>query len=453
MTHGWVDSPDTRGTIDIVWSCLGTLFLCSWGVLCLNVPAASDGYWRILGRKLRWMCLAIYGPEFILTSAMGQWYPARASVRAFRLLGHEEWTLRHAFFADMGGVALAMPDGALAPVNAYQLLYLVKEGYTPMPQIPLQAINDKDKANGFARLIVVLQTVWFVSKCIGRAAQGLAITTFELTTLAFVFCTLATFFCWRHKPLDVDTPIVLHISTIPTEPHQRHGSPDPERSAFSFWDLPDTEHVYYITTVLQHLGFGPPTAEHTRRYPTRLPNDRLPLTFDTPTFAVLLTLVSVYAAMHLAGWNFAFPSPTERVLWRISSSTMFGAIVVFWIIDRAAMWYHNSPLSIATTRDSSRSFHRIFSSNNTQLPANARLHALPPAGAAIEADVDVGVRKVQHYFSAIDSSPWMALTLGLIGMAYSVARLYLLIECFVGLRALPASAFEEVRWAQFLPHL
>ncbi|KAJ9640402.1 hypothetical protein H2201_002552 [Coniosporium apollinis] len=453
-THGWVDSPDTRGTIDIIWSCLGTLFLCSWGVLCLNVPAASDGYWRVVGRKLRWMCLAVYGPEFILVSAMGQWYSARASVRAFRLLQHEEWTLRHAFFADMGGVVLAAPDGALVPVNAYQVLYLVKEGYMPMPQISLKAIDDKDKANGFARLIVVLQTVWFVSKCIGRAAQGLAVTTFELTTLAFVFCTLATFFCWRHKPLDVDTPIVLHTLTTLTEPHQRRQSPCPVRSdfPFSFLDLPDTEHVYYLTTVLRHIGFRPPTTEHTPPYPTRLPNDRLPLTFDAPTFAILLTLVSAYAAMHLAGWNFEFPTPAERVLWRISSSTMFGAIVVFWIVDRAAMWYHNSSFGVTTTRDSSWSFHRIFPSNNIQQPMEARLH-VPAQAAANEADVGVDVRKVQHYFSAMDSSPWTTLTLGLIGVAYSFARLYLLVECFVGFRALPASAFEEVRWAQFLPHL
>lgn len=39
--------------------------------------------------------------------------------------------------------------------------------------------------------------------------QRMALTTLELTTLAFIFMMLATSVCWRHKPLDVSYPIVL----------------------------------------------------------------------------------------------------------------------------------------------------------------------------------------------------------------------------------------------------
>jgi hypothetical protein len=37
----------------------------------------------------------------------------------------------------------------------------------------------------------------------------MALTTLELTTLAFIYSMLATSICWRHKPLDVSYPITL----------------------------------------------------------------------------------------------------------------------------------------------------------------------------------------------------------------------------------------------------
>jgi hypothetical protein len=49
------------------------------------------------------MGIAISGPEFVLTYASGQWGTARESVKAFRASGYPQWTMRHGFFADMGG--------------------------------------------------------------------------------------------------------------------------------------------------------------------------------------------------------------------------------------------------------------------------------------------------------------------------------------------------------------
>jgi len=46
-------------------------------------------------------------------------------------------------------------------------------------------------------------------QCIGRAAQHLTFTTLELTTVAFVCCTLPTYYFWLRKPLDVFTPTII----------------------------------------------------------------------------------------------------------------------------------------------------------------------------------------------------------------------------------------------------
>ena len=48
---------------------------------------------------------------------------------------------------------------------------------------------------------------------LARAAQGLAITTKELTVVGFIFCSLATSICWWYKPNDVEFGHVFELST------------------------------------------------------------------------------------------------------------------------------------------------------------------------------------------------------------------------------------------------
>src|SRR4051812_1289419 len=98
------------------------------------------------------------------------------------------------------------------PLDAKQILCLVSKGYINYKDvgIPKELIEDKNKGDTLIRIIIVLQILWFSLNAIGRAAQNLAITTLELTTLGFIICTLGTYFFWFHKPLDVRSHMVLH---------------------------------------------------------------------------------------------------------------------------------------------------------------------------------------------------------------------------------------------------
>lgn len=67
---GWVAGPTERGTLNLVWSCMLTVFACTWTVLHLNVPSRYDGPWERTFRKVKWMFINLLFPEFILSKAV-----------------------------------------------------------------------------------------------------------------------------------------------------------------------------------------------------------------------------------------------------------------------------------------------------------------------------------------------------------------------------------------------
>jgi hypothetical protein len=80
--------------------------------------------------------------EIILTVVLHQ---------VFHAGGYSSWTMKHAFFADMGGFLLKTPGWKPFPLDAQQLYYMVSRGYLKYPEIEKATIDDKDKADGVAR--------------------------------------------------------------------------------------------------------------------------------------------------------------------------------------------------------------------------------------------------------------------------------------------------------------
>ncbi|KAJ8064293.1 hypothetical protein OCU04_006639 [Sclerotinia nivalis] len=114
----------------------------------------------------------------------------------------------------MGGIMVA-PRGTEQSfaVNSYQLAYLVRHNHLCLPRIDINDIRAIDKADGLARSVTMAQMAWFCISCLGRGFMGLAIAPLELETLAFILCTLHTFFFWWHKPLDPERPLTLPLDT------------------------------------------------------------------------------------------------------------------------------------------------------------------------------------------------------------------------------------------------
>lgn len=445
LSRGWVPQPSGRGTLDILESCLATIILCTWSVLFLNVPAEFEGFWDVFRAKARWMLFTIFFPEVLTAVAAEQWRSASQAVEDFTRLEKEwqvlldsvssskdtprtqnslmrlrrsPWTMRHAFFADMGGIHLKCPDFPAFPVNSHQIVYLVEHNHIEYPDINAKAIWDKNKADIFARILTLLQIIWFLIQAIGRWVQHLALSTFELSCLAFIFCSINTFFFFRHKPRDIETPSLLACNTTIEKILAEAGDrPKPYiQTPLDFVNPPVSR-----TSLLAPFWFGFRVCFDWGRTADELPANVFGNSTTTPprgirvidiAYANIFTIA--YFGIHLAGWNFTFPSKTEQILWRVSSLSLLG-LLIFYLFAVAF-----------GTVMASRFARGLF--NNHESTTILGVASLLPRWVAVMVHAPVFV-------------------------VYGLARAYIIVEGFVALRALPMSAFASLSWSNFVPHL
>src|SRR4051794_20806646 len=117
-SNSFVEGPNVRGTLDIVWSCLAIILLCTWSIQHLNVPVQvttknrSQSVLRFLylpAQKAKWMLLTAFAPEVITGKALADFLSASHNKTEMKdVAGRDgiKWTLTHAFLADMGGFAI-----------------------------------------------------------------------------------------------------------------------------------------------------------------------------------------------------------------------------------------------------------------------------------------------------------------------------------------------------------
>lgn len=77
IAPAWMPSAQTRGTADLLYSCILTLTLCVYTALHLNVPALGEAKWKQHLRKAKWAVVGIFAPEVILFTALSQHLSAR----------------------------------------------------------------------------------------------------------------------------------------------------------------------------------------------------------------------------------------------------------------------------------------------------------------------------------------------------------------------------------------
>jgi hypothetical protein len=114
----FVHPPNARGTLDIVYSCLAIIVLCTWSVLHLNVPLQvtpanrRQKLVRSLSRtltKVKWMAFNVLAPEWSFAQAVCGLINERQLQRRFNHYAKCDqvpWTGSHTQLANMGGFVI-----------------------------------------------------------------------------------------------------------------------------------------------------------------------------------------------------------------------------------------------------------------------------------------------------------------------------------------------------------
>lgn len=387
--YSFVHSPNSRGTLDILWSSLFTIIACTWSVQHLNVPEQrldrnpgwmGDFKWNLKGlwTKLKWMLGTVLAPEMVLAKAMGDLYQARKvtkSMQAFAREDNVQWTMTHSLLADLGGFAMSyggadveragtlqsatvlavseeherdrgsrteevpgsntgtildqyaqeaweiewwkentevmqtFMDGRsshcnLVHLTAAEILRLRAERKIQLPLITEDDINEKSNSDTFAKAIAVGQILWNTVQIIARAIQRLPISQLELAVLAFSACAVVVYVLNWNKPKGPQIPYIVlrYDRAIPRDVLKCLEAESDGLVQKFFWDL---DRVDFVKKRLSSLP---------------IPNDYSSDIDEGQNWTRgLIGASTVFGALHVVAWNFAFPTRIEQIIWRATS--------------------------------------------------------------------------------------------------------------------------------------
>ena len=327
-----------------------------------------------------------------------------------------DWSRVHGFFAAMGGFV----DGN-EMLSLKDIERLVQNDEIEYPIVTREEIQDKSKGDAVTKALVVLQTTWFLLQCAARGSQRLALTELELATAAFALLNIIIYALWWDKPLDVQCHIVVRRSARDGTRSQQNqeGSQPTEQSrvtprqgrnywarflgwlrgawyglrrAFRGWTLGDVWDGFesVIQRFFVMMGDGGDDEVTFFVVGTGRRDE-----WDVYSVSGMVLVTMVFGGIHCIAWSFSFPSPTEQLLWRISSIAITGIpLAVAGILFICDKLHYRNPVCII-----------------------------------------------------------LGITLQLLTLLYPVSRILLLVLSLSTLRSLPPSAYQTVQWTTFLPHV
>ncbi|KAF8217319.1 hypothetical protein K438DRAFT_2082836 [Mycena galopus ATCC 62051] len=467
------DINNCRQLSGVVWGCLATIFTCTWVSVHPNVPPPDLSWLALLWCRLKMMLFGVVTPEIITAfspkieslrksrtsrirlSAIAQnslhlagssipekvycvhrnWYQsAWASARGFaqrpkaacglcgfcassliaEAVSRSGYPSANHLAADRGelgcmaGLAVRQFLGARMlskeygfskthgyPIATKEQLDSVTLG--PEFQKAIRGVNakdimDKSKGDALSKGMALAQVLWFITQCAARVHQRLTVTELEVATLGFAVVNIFIWLLWWNKPLGVQRPIVI-------------GPPKPAdaQPIISGWE----SHWEQFGTAI----FGPDSSyKYDPLSSTSVPSFwSLPL--EKPEEIIQMGLMwfisftgTLFGAVHCAAWNAHFPSTAEMWMWRVCSPVITAI---------------PSLTSFSITFSSIAVGKNIFDGKNLD-------------------KVIYGTAVIMFFGGA---------------PVYIFTRLILIVLPLAALRALPPSAFMDVNWSIYIPHI
>ncbi|PPQ82820.1 hypothetical protein CVT26_007992 [Gymnopilus dilepis] len=481
---------DQRSVWDILWSCLATIFACSWVSVHPNMPGPDDSRTKIALGRLKLTFWAIVVPEMIIYWAIRQWLGARKLAREWR---EKKWTKTHGYFIQMGGFMLYKGELAEGILSPEKLKKLAGEGKIKFPTITEKEIQVRSKADSLSKTLVMGQTTWFILQCITRAIQKLEITQLEILTVALAFLNAFMYFFWWNKPLDVQTSVPVYLLDEPLEeallvvpPKGMPDAPDALSLSAPFSDqasdsvamtaladsedsdeaanplLPTSRSTSHLSahTWIRYLWTSFQDAAKHVTNGISFMIGRIQKFVKEEGYAGAITAILLLGSLEIV---VSFPMRLSDMAGskhiddgQMRVSTFYALDLgvddsnVWMTVSAIAMAFgaiHCTGWALAFPSLTEAWIWRYSSIATSAIPLLlflARLFRLWKAGAVDGSLMKEFLQYLGEFFlmSGLVISP-----------VYMLARILLLVEAFIGLRVLTSSALAVVKWTSFLPHI
>lgn len=125
----------------------------------------------------------------------------------------EGWTIVHGFFIQMGGFLVYDGKEPYKVLTWERMVQSIERGEIDIPVVPELDIVDKSKGDLLTKMLVVLQTSWFVLECAARWKLELPLAELEVLTLAFAALNVVIYRIWWDKPQGAMSAIRIQLKS------------------------------------------------------------------------------------------------------------------------------------------------------------------------------------------------------------------------------------------------
>ncbi len=377
--------------------------------------------------------------------------------------------MEQAYFAVIGGFAVKSKSFWHTEHLTFTpsgILELARVGL--LPTMSPESVQDKSKADGLAKMLVILQAGWFLVVSIARTVRGLPLTLLEVHTIIHIACAFGMYVIWFKKPYNVNSPQICEnqrvvdmaalfalnkftkefdhdcsyakewvcvqnhtIDITHAREVHRHASTADIKVSNHFLRADRAaarlrrRGLHFVWAICEdgEASFGNVyTVSHRSdfRIYGRLERD-VQRGGDkdrqfVKTFRFSQVIGVLYGGAHLSAWTAHFPTEIEKWMWRSTGITLAAAPIVYEV------------------------FTQLFSPD-PQMTATLQKHLrLSDRSRKAVRGLSCGVSMIPALLSVA------------IFTVYPLLRVYLVAESFASLRNPPAGTYETVEWTDFIPH-